>query len=110
MARTRQHPITKQIADLKHSLASLCDTLSELAGTAFGSTAPARSIAKAPRRASRQLSPKARAALQLQGRYMGFMRQLSAKNQAAVRGVKEKKGMEAAIGTAQKLAGKSKAA
>jgi hypothetical protein len=56
-----------------------------------------------PRRKVR-LSPKARAALVLQGRYMGFMRQLKPRQKAQVRALKEKSGVTQAIKKAKALA------
>lgn len=55
-----------------------------------------------PRRKVR-LSPKARASLVLQGRYMGFMRQLKPRQKAQVRNIKEAKGVRAAIAKAKSL-------
>jgi len=52
-----------------------------------------------------RLSPKARASLILQGRYMRFMRQLKPRQKVQVRKIKEVKGVRAAIARARKLAG-----
>jgi len=49
------------------------------------------------------ITPKRRAALKLQGQYMGYMRQLPARKKALVKAVKEKRGVEAAIAAARKL-------
>ena len=54
-------------------------------------------------------SPKARAALKLQGQYMGHMRQLKPAQKALVRAVKAKSGVRAAIRKAQELARKKAA-
>jgi len=51
----------------------------------------------------RRLSPKARASLVLQGRYMGFMRQLRPRQKAQVRKIKEAKGVRGAIQRAREL-------
>jgi hypothetical protein len=50
-----------------------------------------------------RLSAKARASLVLQGRYMGFMRQLKPRQKAQVRKIKEAKGVRAAIAKARSL-------
>jgi len=50
-----------------------------------------------------RLSTKARASMVLQGRYMGYMRQLKPRQKAQVRRVKEVKGMRAAIAWARQL-------
>ena len=49
-------------------------------------------------------SRKARASLVLQGRYMGYMRQLKPKQKTQVRKLKEAKGVRAAIARAKVLA------
>lgn len=59
-----------------------------------------------PSQRQRKLSPKRYAALKLQGAYMGYMRQLSARQKSQVRKAKEQGGYEAAIPLARKLAGK----
>ena len=48
------------------------------------------------------ITPKRRAQLKLQGKYMTYMRQLGPRQQARVRAVKEKRGFEAAIGVARR--------
>lgn len=60
-----------------------------------------------PRRQPR-FSAKARASLVLQGRYMGYMRQLKPKQKAQVRKVREAKGVRVAIARARQLAGAAK--
>ena len=51
-----------------------------------------------------RLSAKARASLVLQGRYMGYMRQLKPRQKGQVRKVKEAKGVRMAIARAKGLA------
>jgi len=51
-----------------------------------------------------RLSPKARTSLVLQGRYMGYMRQLKPGQKAQVRRIREVKGVRAAIVRARDLA------
>src|SRR6267142_1872533 len=55
-------------------------------------------------RARRPLSAKARASMVLQGRYMGYMRQLKPRQKAQVRKIREVKGIGAAITRASELA------
>jgi len=50
-----------------------------------------------------RVSAKARASLILQGRYMGYMRQLKPKQKAQVRKIKESHGVRAAIARAREL-------
>lgn len=59
--------------------------------------------AKRPRRKPR-LSPQTRAALKLQGRYMGTMRGLPAVKRAKVKRIRAEKGVRAAIAYAKQVA------
>jgi hypothetical protein len=59
----------------------------------------------APVRRRVNLSPKQRAALKLQGRYMGTMRGLKPGQRAAVKKLRAEKGIQAAIREAERLAG-----
>ncbi len=52
----------------------------------------------------RRVSAKTRAARILQGRYMGYMRQLKPRQKAQVRKIRESKGVRAAIARARKMA------
>lgn len=56
------------------------------------------------------LAPTQRAALKLQGRYMGYMRQLRPQYKAKVRKAREMKGVRVAIATARQLSLRQKAA
>lgn len=53
-----------------------------------------------------RLTAAQRAALKLQGRYMGTMRGLKATHQKRVKAIRKSKGVRAAIAAAQKLAAK----
>ena len=66
--------------------------------------AVARAAVKPTRRRKPRLSPARRRALKLQGRYLGYMRQLKPAVKARVKAVKAKKGMHAAIAMARKMA------
>ena len=99
MAISTSSLIRRQLAAVRRSLSAFDRSLSRLSASLNGGVS---SAAKRPR--ARKLSARARAAFKLQGRYMGFMRQLKPKQKAEVRSVKEKKGIEAAIRTAQQLA------
>jgi hypothetical protein len=57
-------------------------------------------------RRSLRLTPRRRAALKLQGAYMGFMRQLGPRQKARVKALKVAKGFPAAIALAKRLAAK----
>jgi hypothetical protein len=54
-----------------------------------------------------KLPPARLRALRLHGRYLGYMRQLKPRARAKVRAVREKKGVEAAIASARKLASRA---
>ncbi|HEU4401103.1 MAG TPA: hypothetical protein VFT43_03280 [Candidatus Polarisedimenticolia bacterium] len=56
-----------------------------------------------PRRRA-PLSSKARASLVLQGRYMGYMRQLKPRQKLLIRKIRETKGVRTAISKARQLA------
>jgi hypothetical protein len=56
------------------------------------------------RRRRLNLTPKQRAALKLQGRYMGFIRQLKPKQKDEVRRIRERRGVLAAVQKAEQLA------
>jgi hypothetical protein len=53
--------------------------------------------------ARRKLSPQRRAALKLQGQYIGHVRLLRPRQKAQVRAMRASKGVRAAIGLAQRL-------
>ncbi len=96
--------IAKEIRTLRRSIPALDRSLRRLAfmlGQLDGRVERRRK----PRVGSRRpLSTKARASLKLQGRYMGYMRQLKPMQKALVRKIREAKGMRAAIGRARRLA------
>jgi len=56
------------------------------------------------RRPRRKPSPKRLAALKLQGRYMGYVRNLGPRQKASVKALRAAKGVDAAISLAKKLA------
>jgi hypothetical protein len=57
-----------------------------------------------------RLSPKRRAQLKLQGQYIGYVRQLTTRQRAQVKAVRERKGAPAALRLAKQLANTRKAA
>jgi hypothetical protein len=91
----------QQLLAARRFLALLDRSLVRLTAGLDGSGSPTTAQQRPTRR---KMSPRARAALKLQGRYMGYMRQLKPRQKAEVRAVKEKKGVEAAIRRAQQLA------
>ena len=103
LPRLRQNTIAREIVSardalraLDHSLRRLTPFLSE--GIALHG-APMKNGRPRPR-----LSAKGRASLILQGRYMGYMRQLGPKQKAQVRRIREMQGVKAAISRARQVA------
>jgi len=96
----RFKPVVTEIARLRSSLRGVERSLRRLApllssGTLLIGGANGNSR-KAPR-----LSPRTRASLVLQGRYMGYMRQLKPTEKARIRKIRETKGVRAAISSAR---------
>ena len=90
----------QEIRSLRERLASL-EGLGKL-GLARGSARRRRG--RKPRR--RAMSSRVRALRRLQGKYMGYVRNLKAAEKARVRSVREKQGMGAAIKLASSLSSK----
>jgi len=96
--------VQKEIQSIRSSFRQLARSFSRL-GPALAAqleTVPA-SKGNSTRRKPR-LSPRQRAALKLQGKYMGTMRGLPASKRARVKKVRAEKGIKAAIAYAKKLA------
>jgi len=99
---TNSHRISREILSLRHSLKTLERSFRRLApmlSAASMNTAPEENGRSRPR-----LSAKARTSMVLQGRYMGYMRQLKPRQKAQVRRIREKKGVRVAIVRARVLA------
>lgn len=95
--------ITKQLTTISRSLRSLERDFRRLAPLlAALNGSPPRTAASRP---PLKLSRKRLAELKLQGSYLGYMRQLKARQKAQVRAVRERRGVEAAIKLARRLAG-----
>lgn len=88
--------VTRCARNFEHSLRKLMPLLAALNGSA--------PIAERARRPL-ILSRKRRAALKLQGSYLGYMRQLKTRQKGEVRAVRERRGVETAIKVAKRLAG-----
>jgi len=96
-------PVILDIQNLQRSLADLDRALRRFIPAV--TTAP--SSGSEPERASRRvlrLTPRRKAALVLQGRYMGLMRGLKPRQKAQVRKIKHTRGVQAAIGKARTMA------
>ncbi len=105
MPKARRTPLSAEILNLRLTFRAVDRSLRLLASM-LGQLDGRIERRRKPRVGSRRpLSPKARASLKLQGRYMGYMRQLSPRRKAKVRKIKEAKGVRAAIARARELAG-----
>ena len=91
--------LRKALQEVRDSIQSLDRTVARLMTRNGDSQAKA-----APTRRFKRLSKRARAGLVLQGRYMGYMRQLKPAQKAKVRKVREISGVRAAIVKAKNLA------
>jgi hypothetical protein len=107
MTNSRTSSLSKRLTAVRRYLRSLDRALAKLA-VAMRTYKP--EAASADRRRSPKRTAAGRAALKLQGQYMGHMRRLKPAQKALVRAVKAKSGTKAAIRKAQELAGKRKAA
>jgi hypothetical protein len=101
LPKPRQRSIAAEIQTIRRSLTSVVRSLGRL-GSALESAARAQR-SKEPRRRKLRLTPQRMAALKLQGKYIGHMRMLPARQQARVKALRVKKGVRAAIRYAQSL-------
>jgi hypothetical protein len=101
----RRPSVRPHLRSIRRALSDIEKVFASVAGRARKAERVAVRAAK-PARRNLTITPKRRAQLKLQGAYMGFMRQLPARKKAQVKAIKERRGFEAAISTARKLAGK----
>ncbi|MGH7229715.1 MAG: hypothetical protein ACREIH_10965 [Nitrospiraceae bacterium] len=97
---TTHAKLSKKIANVRISLRTLDKALRRLTPVLFAGASTRQNGARKPV----VLSAKARTSLVLQGRYMGYMRQLKPRQKAQVRRIKEAQGVRVAITTARQLA------
>jgi hypothetical protein len=86
----------KMVNDLRAKLAAFGE------GSGNGRRRGRRQKAK-PRKFTKRISKRQRAARQAQGRYLGAIRRLPAKSRAKVKTIREKSGVRAAIAAAKKM-------
>ena len=101
--------LAKQVRSVGTTLRRLERQLLALApaiAAAAKANAPTAASAASTVRRKLRLSPARRRALKLQGRYLGYMRQLKLAQKTRVKAVKAKKGIHAAIAAARGMAGK----
>ena len=97
--RRRAGSAVKEIHRLRAILKGADRSLTRLSRQVAATANPGGNGRSRPR-----LSPKVRASLVLQGRYMGYVRQLKPRQKAQVRKIREAKGVRAAITRARELA------
>ena len=93
VARAVRSEITGELKRLERQVMKLTDRVKDL------STATSRAGRAGGARPKRPVSP----GRQLHGRYIGLLRHLPKRAQAQVRGVRQKRGVHAAIKTAESL-------
>jgi hypothetical protein len=99
--------ITRELQTIRTSFRQLARSFSRLApvlGKGAMSMATVQEDTKRPRKKPR-LSVATRAALKLQGKYMGTMRGLKPRQRAKVKTIRAERGIKAAIKTAERMAG-----
>ena len=101
----KMNHMSREIRAMRRSVSNLDRSIRRLAPMlrAMALTNGSNGVGVGRRRRPR-LSAKQRAALKIQGRYMGFMRQLRPKQKAEVRRIREKMGVIAAVKRAESLA------
>ncbi len=103
MPKRPANPIRKQARVIRRSLRTIERSLAQLvaATNGMGATAASRG---GPKGRKLKLTSKRRAALKIQGAYIGHMRNLKAAHKAKVKALRVAKGMRAAISLAKRLA------
>ena len=101
MPKPRQRSLGAEVQTIRRSLTAVVRALARL-GPALEADARVSRSAARPKRKLR-LTPARRAQLELQGQYIGHMRMLPARQQAAVKALRVKKGIRPAIALAKKL-------
>ena len=102
MPRGRRRSVQIEIRTIRRSLSSIVKALASLAPLLTAVSAQPEGTRRGRKL---RLSPARRAALKLQGQYMGYVRGLKATQKAQVRKLKEARGIKAAIRVAKNLAG-----
>jgi hypothetical protein len=98
----RRRSVRRELQSISRSLASIIRAIGRLGPALEGAARAAEApVVRPPRR----LSPQRRAALKLQGQYLGQVRKLSPAQRARVKKLREAKGVHAAIRFATRLAG-----
>jgi len=100
--RNKRGTVRNEMRRISKGLASLAEAFDRL-GKQLASELPRPARGGARPRRRMNLSPQRRAALKLQGAYVGLTKQLSDRQKAAVKALRLKKGFKPAIAFAQRL-------
>jgi len=100
----QRRSVSREIAAIRRSLQSITTSLARLAPVLAQLADPqTRSGATNGSRPRPRLSAERRAALKLQGQYMGYLRNLKPRQKAQVKALRVSKGINPAIALARKL-------
>ena len=103
MPRARRRSMSRDVLAIRKSLATIARALARLA-PALAAAMHHSGNPSSRRGRTLKLSSARRAALKLQGRYMGYLRGLKPRQKARVKTFRAAKGVRAAISLARKLA------
>ncbi len=103
MPKRSRGPIEKQARVILKSLGAIAEALARIVAVAKAAEGRKRPAVNRGRRRL-ELSPKRRAALKLQGSYMGYLRGLKPRQKAQVKALRARKGFRAAIAMAKRMA------
>lgn len=106
MPKPRQSSVSQDIQVIHQALSSIAEVLQRIGQhlEARGAGKPTPAANPGPRGRKLRLSPARRAALKLQGQYIGHMRGLKAAQKKRVKALKAARGFRAAVALAKKLA------
>jgi hypothetical protein len=104
LPKRQRSSVSSELQVIARSLGSISEALARivpLVEPSNGASAPAAAV-HAPRKLN--LTPQRRAALKLQGQYMGYLRGLKPRQKARVKALAASKGVRAAVSLARELA------
>ncbi|MBZ5640688.1 MAG: hypothetical protein LAO51_18270 [Acidobacteriia bacterium] len=104
MPKRHRNPFTNHFRVIRQSLTAIDRSLGRLVALANGD-GRGGSADREPQKLKLKLSPQRRAALKLQGQYMGYLRNLKPRQKALVKALRKEKGFRAAIAMARRMAG-----
>ena len=102
MASPRPPAVGRDIQQIRKSLSSIVNALARLRPALEAAVRAPAGLATSRRKP--KLTPARRAALRLQGEYIGRIRNLKKGDRARVKALRSSKGIHAAIGLAKKIA------